>query len=106
MPVRGRLGALGMHLDRQPSSESAKRTISKTLDSEPLRTIWAYVYRRFGLTNSENTINTVGGKPARLSALISLDACRSKIIDHPAGNQPSPYLRIVQPEVEYAKKDL
>ena len=96
--VCGRCRALETHLDRQPSSESAKRTISKTLESEPLRTIWHYVYRRFGLAISENTINTVGAKPARLSDLISLDAWRSKIMLHLAGNQETLLFKMVHRE--------
>ena len=104
--VRGRLRALETHLDRQPSSDNAKQTIYKPLDSEPVRTTWDYVYRRFGLTTTENTTKLDVLKPARLSDLISLDACRSKRINHPAGNQPTPYLRNVQREVEHAKKDL
>ena len=98
MPVRGRLGALGMHLDRQPSSESAKRTICRTLGSEPVRTIWDYVYRRFGITKSENTRNTMGLKLPQLSDLISLDACRSKIMFHPAGNQVTSLFKMVHRE--------
>ena len=98
MPVRGRLGALGMHLDRQPSSKSAKRTICRTLGSEPVRTIWDYVYRRFGITKSENTRNTMGPKLPQLSDLISLDACRSKIMLHLAATQVTPLFKMVHRE--------
>ena len=73
----------------------------KTLEtqwSEPVRTIWDYVYRRFGITKSENTRNTMGPKLPQLSDLISLDACRSKIMLHLAANQETPLFNMVHRE--------
>ena len=82
----------------------AKRTICRTLGSEHVRTIWDYVYRRFGIAESENAINTMCCKLPRLSDLISLDACRSKIMLHLTGNQTKPLLRNVQREFHTLRK--
>ena len=57
--------------------------------------IWDYVYRLFGIRNSENTRNTIGLKLPRLSDLISLDACRSKFMLHLTGNQERSHFKNV-----------
>ena len=87
-----------MHLDRQASSESAKRNVWHLLYSEAVRTLWDYVYRRFRREKTKNTSKPMGSKLPRLSDLISLDACRSKFMCHPAANQETPHFKTVQRE--------
>ena len=79
-------------------SQNQKKKTLETQRSDMVRTIWDHVYRRFGLAKSENAINTLGSKRPRLSDLISLDAWRSKIMLHLAGNQETPLFKMVHRE--------